>query len=45
LSVGVEVQNLTNSVFRQQMQQHVGMIDHAWISSGPRYSFSARYTF
>ena len=45
LSVGVEVQNLTNSVFKQQMQQHVGMIDHAWISSGPRYSFSARYTF
>ena len=45
LSVGVEVQNLTDSVFKQQMQQHVGMIDHAWISSGPRYSLSARYTF
>lgn len=45
LSVGVEVQNLTNAVFKQQMQQHVGMIDHAWISTGPRYSLSARYTF
>ena len=45
LSIGAEVQNLTNTVFKQKMQQHVGMIDHAWISSGPRYSLSARYTF
>ena len=45
LSIGAEVQNLTNTVFKQKMQQHVGLIDHAWISSGPRYSLSARYTF
>ena len=45
LSIGAEVQNLTNTIFKQKMQQHVGMIDHAWISSGPRYSLSARYTF
>jgi iron complex outermembrane receptor protein len=45
LTLGAEVQNLTDAVFKQQMQQHVGMIDHAWISSGPRYSLQARYTF
>ena len=45
LTVGVEVQNLTNSVFKQIMQQHVGDIEHAWIASGPRYSANLRYTF
>ncbi len=45
LSIGAEIQNLTNTVFKQKMQQHVGMVDHAWISTGPRYSLSARYTF
>ena len=45
LTVGMEVQNLTNSVFKQVMQQHVGDIQHAWIASGPRLSANLRYTF
>jgi TonB-dependent receptor len=45
LTVGMEVQNLTNSVFKQTMQQHIGDINHAWIASGRRYSGNLRYTF
>lgn len=45
LSLGLEVQNLNNAVFKQDMQQHVGMIGHAWFASGRRYTGQLRYTF
>jgi iron complex outermembrane recepter protein len=44
-TIGVEGQNLTNTIFKQLMQQHVGDIQHATVVTGPRYSVHARYTF
>ena len=45
LSIGLEAQNLTNSKFRQLMQQHVGFKGRAWFVSGPRYTAQMRYQF
>ncbi len=45
LSIGLEAQNLNNAVFKQEVQQHVGMIGHAWVATGPRYTAQMRYTF
>ncbi|HEX8784971.1 MAG TPA: TonB-dependent receptor [Telluria sp.] len=43
--VGIEAQNLTNSMVKQTMEQHVGMLGHAWFVTGPRYSVKASYDF
>lgn len=43
--VGVEAQNLTNSMVKQTMTQHVGDLGHAWFVTGPRYSVQASYDF
>jgi TonB-dependent receptor len=43
--IGLEAQNLTNSMVKQTMQQHVGMLGHAWFVTGPRYSVQASYDF
>ena len=45
LQIGLEGTNLTDSIARQGMQQHIGMMGRAWFSSGPRYSVSLRYSF
>jgi TonB-dependent receptor len=43
--IGLEAQNLTNSMVKQTMQQHVGMLGHAWFVTGPRYTVQASYDF
>lgn len=45
LSIGLEGTNLTDSKYRQLMQQHTGMMGRAWFVSGPRYSIKMRYSF
>ncbi|HEY4081068.1 MAG TPA: TonB-dependent receptor [Burkholderiaceae bacterium] len=44
-SVGLEGSNLTNSTYKQLMQQGIGMQGRAWFASGPRYTLQARYSF
>ncbi len=43
--LGVEAQNLGNSMVKQTMQQHSGMLGHAWFVTGPRYTVQAAYSF
>ncbi|MBV6325068.1 TonB-dependent receptor [Duganella violaceipulchra] len=45
MSLGFEAQNVTNSQFKQLMQQSVGMKGRAWFVTGPRYTAQLRYTF
>ncbi|MEK8033849.1 TonB-dependent receptor [Ideonella sp. DXS29W] len=45
LQIGLEGQNLTDSVNKQLMQQHIGLMGRAWNSNGPRYTVTLRYTF
>jgi iron complex outermembrane receptor protein len=45
LSLGLEAQNLTNTIFKQEVTQHVGDQRHAWFVTGPRYTAQMRYTF
>ncbi|MCE4556649.1 TonB-dependent receptor [Pelomonas cellulosilytica] len=45
LQLGFEGQNLTDSVYKQLMQQHIGLMGRTWFASGPRYTVTARYTF
>jgi TonB-dependent receptor len=45
LAGGVEAQNLTNSKYRQLMQQSIGMMTRAVFVSGRRYTASLRYSF
>ncbi len=45
LSLGLEAQNINDAMFKQIMQQHIGMKGRAWFVSGPRYTIQARYTF
>jgi TonB-dependent receptor len=45
VSLGVEAQNLTNSKYRQLMQQSIGMMTRAVFVSGRRYTASLRYSF
>ena len=44
-TLGLEGSNLTDSTYKQLMQQHIGMKGRAWFSSGPRYAVQARYSF
>jgi TonB-dependent receptor len=45
LSIGLEAQNLTDSKYRQLMQQNIGFKGRAWFVSGPRYTAQMRYSF
>jgi iron complex outermembrane receptor protein len=45
LTFGLEGTNLTDSTYRQLMQQHIGMKGRAWFSTGPSYTATARYSF
>jgi iron complex outermembrane receptor protein len=45
LSLGLEAQNLSNSKYRQLMQQSIGMMTRAVFVSGRRYTASLRYSF
>jgi iron complex outermembrane recepter protein len=45
LTIGIEAQNLTDSEYRQLMQQGIGFKTRAWFKSGPRYTAQMRYTF
>ncbi len=45
LSISLEGQNLTNTIFRQTVQQHVGTQGVMWFATGPRYTVSATYSF
>jgi len=44
-SIGLEGQNLFNAIYKQEMQQHIGMMGRAWFSTGPRYTAQATYSF
>lgn len=45
ISLGLEAQNLTNSVNRVLMQQSFGMMGRAWFQSDRRYTASVRVKF
>jgi len=44
-TLGLEGQNLFNAIYKQEMQQHIGMMGRAWFSTGPRYTAQATYSF
>jgi TonB-dependent receptor len=43
LTIGVEANNLTDSTYKQLMQQHIGMQGRAWFSTGPSYALKMSY--
>ena len=45
LTFGIEAQNLTDSKFKQLMQQSTGINGRAWFSTGRRVAAQVRYTF
>ena len=45
LTFAFEGQNLTDAIYKQLMQQHIGMMGRSWFASGPRYSLSARLNY
>ncbi|MDR7332052.1 TonB-dependent receptor [Roseateles asaccharophilus] len=45
LTFAFEGQNLTDAIYKQMMQQHIGFTGRSWFASGPRYSVSARLNF
>lgn len=45
LSFGLEAQNLSDSTYRQLMDQHIGTKGRAWFVSGPRVTAQMRYSF
>jgi iron complex outermembrane receptor protein len=45
LTLGLEAQNLNDARQRQLMQQHIGYKTRGLFYTGPRYSFTASYTF
>ncbi|SEL37621.1 TonB-dependent receptor [Roseateles sp. YR242] len=45
VTVGLEGQNLTDSTYKQLMQQHIGMLGRAWFNTGRRYTLTARMSF
>ena len=44
-TIGLEGTNLTDSTYKQLMQQHIGMMGRAWFTSGPSYNLQLRYTY
>ena len=45
LRFGFEAQNLSDSTYRQLMDQHIGTKGRAWFKSGPRYVAKISYNF
>jgi TonB-dependent receptor len=45
LTFGLEAQNITDAMWKQEMQQNIGTKGRAWFVSGPRYTAQVRYTF
>lgn len=45
LQIGLEGLNLTDKVFNQTAQQHIGQMGRAWFSTGRRYTLSLRYSY
>ena len=45
LSVAIEGQNLTDSLYKQYMQQGIGMKERSAFYAGRRYTLQARYSF
>ena len=43
--IGLEGQNLFSAIYKQEMQQHIGMMGRAWYTTGPRYTAQATYSF
>ncbi|WP_338111484.1 TonB-dependent receptor [Roseateles koreensis] len=44
-TIGLEGRNLTDSTYKQLMDQHIGMKGRAWFAVGPSYSVQASYSF
>jgi len=44
VTVGFEVRNLTDSLYKELQQQHIGWSTFAWYDSGRRYSAQFRVT-
>jgi iron complex outermembrane receptor protein len=45
LTLSLQGTNLTDALYKQLMQQHVGMLDHNYFTSGRRYSVSLQYSY
>jgi TonB-dependent receptor len=45
LTFSIEGRNLTNSMYKQLMQQHIGMLGHNYFTSGRSYTVAMRYSF
>jgi iron complex outermembrane receptor protein len=45
LTLSLEGRNLTDSMYKQLMQQHIGTFGHNYFTSGRSYTVSLRYTF
>ena len=45
ITIGLEGTNLTDSTYKQSMQQHIGLMGRAYFMSGPSYNAQLRYTF
>jgi TonB-dependent receptor len=45
VSLGVEAQNLTDSTYKQLMQQNIGMMGRAWFKTGRRVVAKLSYDF
>jgi TonB-dependent receptor len=45
VTLGLEGSNLTDAMYKQLMQQHIGMKGRAWFTTGPVYQASLHYTF
>ncbi len=45
LSLGLDAQNVTDSKYKQLMEQHIGTHGRAWFVSGPSYKVQMRYNY
>jgi len=45
MSIGFEAQNLNNAIYKQYMQQGIGLKERALFSTGRRYTVQMRYSF
>jgi TonB-dependent receptor len=45
VTLGLEGTNLTDSIYRELMQQHIGMKGRAWYATGRTFTLTARLSF
>jgi len=45
LTFGFEAQNLTDAIYKELQQQHIGMLGRAWYDSGRRFTAQIRASF